>query len=97
MTPERLVKMAVRRVLDEYGCWYFMPMMNGYGRTGIPDFVGCYKGKFFAIEAKAEGGTVTPNQQRELLAIVEHDGVCVVAKGETAEQQVRRMLDGLAL
>ena len=97
MTPEKLVKVAVRRVLDEYGCWYFMPTMSGYGRSGIPDFVGCYKGQFFAIEAKAEGGAVTPNQQRELLAIVKRDGVCVVAQGETAEQQVRRMLDGLAL
>ena len=32
-----------------------MPMQNGMGTLGIPDFIGHYKGFFFAIETKAPG------------------------------------------
>ena len=80
MTPEAKVKAEIKKVLVEFGCWYFMPMMNGYGRSGIPDFVGCYKGRFFGIEAKGPDGKTTPNQDRELAAIMQADGFTVVAR-----------------
>ena len=41
-----------------------MPVSNGMGVHGIPDFVCCWKGKFFCIEAKAKGGTTTANQDQ---------------------------------
>ncbi len=47
-------------------CWWFMPSMMGYGRKGIPDFIGCYKGAFFSIEAKAHAKSEhSPWQIRE--------------------------------
>ncbi|MDE2344006.1 MAG: VRR-NUC domain-containing protein, partial [Betaproteobacteria bacterium] len=76
MTPEAKVKAAIRKVLDALApdLWYFMPAMNGYGKRGVPDFVGCYHGKFFAIEAKSVTGAVTPWQERTLHDIVEAGG-----------------------
>jgi len=94
MTPEAKVKDAIKRVLKEYGCWYFMPSMNGYGRAGIPDFIGCYKGQFFAVEAKSETGILTPNQEREIDAILDARGVVSVARSAST---VREMLDAIAL
>ena len=35
--------------------WFFMPVPTGFGVAGILDFIGQYKGRFFAIEAKAPG------------------------------------------
>lgn len=74
------VKKLVKRVLDDVGCggdptsplrdvWYFMPSANGYGRQGIPDFVGCAAGRMFAIETKFGGNTLTAHQLRELDAV----------------------------
>ena len=46
-----------------------MPPANGYGRSGIPDFVGCVDGHLFAVETKFGKGTTTANQLRELEAL----------------------------
>ena len=53
MTPEAKVKKAVKKMLDDRGAYYFMPATGGYGRSGVPDIVGCHKGIFFGIECKA--------------------------------------------
>lgn len=68
MKNEADVKKAVKKVLGKYGedIWYFMPPANGYGRSGIPDFLGCYKGYTFAIETKFGGNMPTNNQVREM-------------------------------
>jgi hypothetical protein len=63
-TPEGKVKDAIKKFLDQQGhCWYFMPVPSGRGRPAL-DFVGCYKGRAFMIEAKADGGKETARQLR---------------------------------
>lgn len=52
MNSEKDVKARVKKRLQEMGAWYFMPAMNGFGRAGVPDFIGCHEGHFFAIETK---------------------------------------------
>lgn len=47
---------------------YHMPVSNGMGVHGIPDFYGHYRGFFFEIEAKAPGGEITPRQHHQLHA-----------------------------
>ena len=68
MTPEKKVKQAVVKHLKEYGkdVYYFFPATGGYGRSGVPDIVGCYLGKFFAIECKAGKNTPTKLQELEM-------------------------------
>lgn len=61
LTPEGKVKKAIKEILSAYGAYYFMPVQNGYGAATV-DFLGCYYGKFFAIEAKAKGKAPTPRQ-----------------------------------
>ncbi len=53
MTPEGKVKKKVAELLKQYGAYYFFPAMGAFGRAGIPDIVGCYRGRFFAVECKA--------------------------------------------
>ena len=43
----------------------FMPVPSGYGRTTF-DFLGCYRGYFFAVETKAPGKKPTLRQATEL-------------------------------
>lgn len=54
-TPEGRVKNAIKKWLEARGIWYYMPVSNGMGVHGIPDFVCCWAGRFFAVEAKAPG------------------------------------------
>lgn len=77
-TPEGKVKALVKKELDARGIWYFMPMQNGFGVVGIPDFVCCWEGQFIGIETKAPGGKTTPNQDRRLTEIREHGGCAAV-------------------
>ena len=83
MTPEGKVKDGIKKVLAAHGVWYFMPPANGYGRTGIPDFICCVNGKFLAVEAKANTDP-TPLQEREMAAIHAHNGVAMVVREDTS-------------
>jgi hypothetical protein len=62
------VKQVVKEVLKNIGpdCWWFMPPANGYGRSGVPDFVGCVSGAMFCVETKFGAGKPTANQMREM-------------------------------
>ncbi len=82
-TPEGKVKASVRKILDEFGVYYFSPAANGYGRVGIPDIICCVNGRFLAIECKAGGGTTTALQERELNAIRLAGGVSILVNGGT--------------
>ena len=78
LTPEGKVKAKVRRLLDAASVYYFMPATGGYGRSGVSDIVGCYNGKFFAIECKAGKGVTTALQDNELRKIKEAGGIALV-------------------
>ena len=49
MKPEAKVKKNVVDQLKSMGAYYFYPVTGGYGRSGVPDIVGCYGGNFFGI------------------------------------------------
>ncbi len=78
MTPEGKVKDKAKHILDKIGAYYFMPSTGGYGRSGIPDIVGCLNGVFFAVECKANGGRPTALQLREIDRINVAGGFAIV-------------------
>jgi Holliday junction resolvase len=90
-TPEGKVKAEVRRLLTEFGIYYFMPAANGFGRAGIPDIICCFGGRFIAIECKAGKGVTTALQDRELAAIRTAGGMTMVVN-ETNIQELREKL-----
>jgi hypothetical protein len=49
MTPEAKVKKKVKQILDSFGCYHFYAFTGGYGRSGVPDIIACYKGRFIAV------------------------------------------------
>jgi hypothetical protein len=78
MTPEKKVKAKVVNVLKGYGAYYFYPVAGGYGAAGIPDIVGCYNGRFFAIECKAGKGKTTALQDKNIAQIHGQAGYAIV-------------------
>ena len=95
MTPEKKVKMTITKQLDSLGCYYFFPATGGYGSSGVPDIVGCYKGKFFGIECKAGKGKTTALQDMHLSKIAIAGGIAEVVNEENMHDIVN-ILDGAA-
>jgi hypothetical protein len=91
-TPEKKVKNAVRKVLDRLDIYHFMPPGMGLGRSGIPDIIGCYNGRFIAIECKAGKGKTTTLQERELQLIKDSGGFTFVAREDNLEEMEGRLL-----
>jgi hypothetical protein len=82
MTPEAKVKAKVKRILDKVNCYYFCPATGGYGRSGVPDFIACFRGHFVGIECKAGDNKPTALQQNELRKIELNEGsACVINEG----------------
>lgn len=78
MTPEAKVKKVVVQQLKELGAYYFYPVTGGFGRSGVPDIIGCYNGQFFGIECKAGSNKPTPLQEKNLSDIKTAGGIAVV-------------------
>ena len=78
MTPEGKVKKKVAEMLKKYGAYYFFPAMGAFGRAGIPDIVGCYRGAFFSVECKAGKGKTTAIQEAEIEKIQRARGYAFV-------------------
>jgi Holliday junction resolvase len=92
MTPEGLVKKAVKKILDDAGVYYFMPAANGFGRAGIPDIICCVDGAFVAFELKAGKGKTTALQDREIAAILKNGGYATVIN-ETNVYKVKEVIE----
>ncbi len=52
MKNEKDVKKQVKKLLDQYNYFWFMPPSNAYGKAGISDIIALGQGVFLAIETK---------------------------------------------
>jgi Holliday junction resolvase len=93
-TPEAKVKARVVKTLKQYEAYYFFPATGGFGRSGVPDIIGCYQGRMFGIECKAGKNKPTALQLRELAAINEAGG-CTLVVNEDNVDDVSQMLESL--
>ena len=85
-TPEGKVKKRAKELLDKMGAYYFMPATGGFGRSGVPDIVGCFNGVFFAVECKSGKNIPTALQEREMQNIKRAGGKAWVVNEENVEQ-----------
>ena len=81
-TPEAKVKKKVTEQLKALGAYYFYAFTGGYGRSGVPDIIGCYRGYFFAIECKAGKNKPTPLQEKNIEEIEKAGGHVIVINEE---------------
>jgi Holliday junction resolvase len=77
-TAEGRVKDAVVKILKARGAYYFFPVTGGFGRSGVPDVVACYEGRFIGIECKAGTNKPTALQLAELAKIDKAKGVTMI-------------------
>ena len=85
MTPEGKVKDKVKLTLAVMGAYYCMPATGGYGSSGIPDVLCCYKGRFIGIECKTRGNKPTRLQQSNLDEIERQGGMAFVINEDNSD------------
>ena len=85
-TPEAKIKKQVKKILDDLGAYHFSPLTSGYGRSGVPDIIVCYKGKFIGIECKAGKGKLTALQERNIKQIKHNQGLAIVVNEGNIEE-----------
>ena len=94
MTPEAKVKKKVVAVLKQHKAYYFYPVTGGYGRSGVPDVIACYRGVFIGIECKAGKNRPTELQQKNLNDISKSGGHALVIN-ELNLDELLRVIDGI--
>ena len=93
-TPEKKVKQRVVALLKARGAYHFYPVTGGFGASGVPDIIACYKGRFIGIECKAGKNKPTELQKRNLDAIADSGGVALVITEDNLDELVLA-LEGL--
>lgn len=96
MTPEARVKNQVKKILAEYKPLYgWWPVPNGMGASSL-DFVGCFRGVFFAVETKAPGKKPTARQDLCIQEMRAAGGIVFVIDGEEGYTALRKFMNFLA-
>ena len=85
-TPEVKVKKQIRKLLDEAGAYYAMPIGTGYGNSGVPDFLICHRGRFIAVEAKAGNNKPTALQELHMERIRNNGGTALVINEDNLQE-----------
>jgi hypothetical protein len=106
-TPEARVKEKIKKLLKTHDVWHFLPVSNGLGKHGIPDFICCAPttvtkemvgqkiGMFVGIEAKAtEKHQPTERQAICLREIHQSNGAALVVNKDNIPM-LEAFLEGL--
>ena len=78
MANEKKVKEKVKKILKKLDCYYCMPATGGYGASGVPDILACYRGRFIGIECKSGDNRPTALQEKHLNNISDAKGQSLV-------------------
>ena len=89
-TPEGRLKKEIKALLDERGAFWSLIPGGSYAKTGDPDIVVCYKGRYVGIEAKTPVGMQSQWQRLREEQIKAAGGVYILAR---STDDVRAMLD----
>jgi hypothetical protein len=106
-TPENAVKKQIVQLLARYDIqpaakagtfttaagWFYAAVQGPLSVRGVPDIVGHYRGRFWAIEAKAPGKKPTGFQALQLSAIKASGGAVFVIDGEESLEFFQGWLD----
>jgi hypothetical protein len=91
-TPESKVKAKTVEMLKAMRAWYFFPGNNGFGKSGIPDIVICWYGRFIGVEVKSAKGKPTDLQMRTGAQIQEAGGKWLIVRNPEDIEALESML-----
>ena len=94
---EKAIKQKIKKLLVKYKVFYFLPVAGLYGKSGIPDFICCVKGKFLGIEAKSLAAGAkgqTPLQQVMQQQIEANSGTYLLVYNQDTLDMLEKVIKG---
>ena len=96
-TPEGTIKARIDMMLNDYRSigvvmWWFKPVQYGMGKRAL-DYICCIAGRFVAIEAKRDGGTLRPLQRQTARDILVSGGKVFIISRSDGLQAFARWLE----
>ena len=81
-SPEWFQKRDINAYLVSIGAFIIKPVTYGQGKSGAPDLICCYDGKFIAIEVKRPGKSATAIQERRMEEVRKAGGTALCGTAE---------------
>jgi len=77
---EKELTASIRQALDVCGIFHWKQWQGPMSQPrGVSDIIGCYQGRFFALEIKLPGRKPTPDQERLLRDVERAGGIAILA------------------
>ena len=76
---ESKLQRKIQDYLKRKGCYEFKVHGSVYMKSGIPDIIACYKGKFIGIECKIGKNKMSRSQEENRDHILEAGGIHILA------------------
>lgn len=76
---ETKLQRRIQDYLESIGAYHFKVHGNSYMKSGIPDVISCYKGKFIGIECKIGKNKPSKLQEEHRNMILEAGGIHILA------------------
>ena len=92
MSERAITKRIATYLKGLEGCWHFKVRGSAWQQAGVPDIVGVYRGRFFALEVKQPGNKPTVLQAAMLRQITAAGGIAAVV---TSVEEARAALEGV--
>lgn len=90
-TPEALLTKSIRQLLNSVGIFAWKEWGGPMSTPGVPDIIGCFKGRLIGIEIKSEKGVVSESQKEFIKNINRAGGLAFVARS------LEDVIEGLGL
>jgi len=90
---ESSITKSIGELLDARDAWWIKTHGSGYGRNGVPDIVGVYRGAAIAFEIKDGNGRVAKLQEHELALFGAAGGRASVVRSRSDAQRILDAVD----
>lgn len=91
MLQEKKFENRIKKFLDYIGAYYVKNFGGYFTRAGIADLTICYKGRYIAVEVKAENGRVAPLQYHHKKLVKNAGGISMVLRPSQFKEFTRFM------
>ena len=91
MLAEKKFENKIKKFLDYVGAYYVKNWGGYFTKAGVADLTICYKGRYIALEVKAENGKVAPLQYHHKKLVKNAGGISIILRPSQFEEFTRFM------
>lgn len=88
---EKLIQRQIIKHLRDMGAWVFNVHGSPYQQAGVPDLLIGYKGRFYALEVKRPGQSLSAIQAKVIEEI--RASGCIASRVESIEDVIQLLED----